>query len=360
VDQRLCMPEPWCPESYQERRNKCTVPEDVTCPTPPQVAAAMVAAIAHEELRPCKDIVADGLYGHSHVCLDAVDACVGSTAWVAVPSETRGWLPRPRTADQSSREKGEARGQRVGVDLDSAPSTVATVAARLPASRGDRRKVSEGTQGPSVDELARPRVTLCQGGLPARTIWLGIKRTFSAEPAYPSSLSNAPASPPLSTFVWVRGLRWAVAPCFAEGQTELGLDHYAVRKYAGWHHQRVTTMLAHVFLGPLKRHVGKKSSGPHRGTGADVLGGRHTPVDLYDGRGAGVRRVGAAAPSPGVSSASSAAARRRMTLWREEGSAIEIIFVVYNSVQARMALPETHAAAANRTRACCRGTRSRG
>src|SRR5438132_4562356 len=30
------------------------------------------------------------------------------------------------------------------------------------------------------------------------------------------------------------------------------------------------------------------------------------------------------------------------------------------SPQTRMALPETHAAAANRARACCRGTRSRG
>jgi SRSO17 transposase len=31
------------------------------------------------------------------------------------------------------------------------------------------------------------------------------------------------------------GLRWAVEQCFEEGKTELGMDHYEVRKYAGWH-----------------------------------------------------------------------------------------------------------------------------
>ena len=42
-------------------------------------------------------------------------------------------------------------------------------------------------------------------------------------------------------------------------QTELGMDHYEVRTYAGWHHHRLTTMLAHCFLWHLKLHLGKKA-----------------------------------------------------------------------------------------------------
>jgi hypothetical protein len=34
----------------------------------------------------------------------------------------------------------------------------------------------------------------------------------------------------LRTFVWLSGLRWAVAQCFEEGKTELGMDHYEIRK----------------------------------------------------------------------------------------------------------------------------------
>jgi SRSO17 transposase len=37
------------------------------------------------------------------------------------------------------------------------------------------------------------------------------------------------------------------------------MDHYEVRKYAGWHHHMLTTMLAHVFLWHLKLRLGKKA-----------------------------------------------------------------------------------------------------
>jgi SRSO17 transposase len=158
---------------------------------------------------------------------------------------------------------------------------VATVAASLPTSSWYRRKVSEGTKGPIVYEFARQRVTLCKEGLPDRTVWLVIKRTVGATPSYAYAISNAPASTPLSTFVWLSGLRWAVEQCFEEGKTELGMDHYEVRKYAGWHHHMLTTMLAHFFLWHLKLHVGEKSAGSHRVAGADTVGSRLTPADVY-------------------------------------------------------------------------------
>ena len=92
----------------------------------------------------------------------------------------------------------------------SAPSRVATVAASLPASRWYRRQVSEGTKGPLAYEFARQRVILCQEGLPDRPVWLVSKRTWGAEPSYAYAISHAPARTPLSTFVWLSGLRWAV------------------------------------------------------------------------------------------------------------------------------------------------------
>ena len=158
--------------------------------------------MAHEGLLPFKYIVADCLYGHSPTFLDAIDACVGITAFVAIPSETRCWLQRPRTADKRSKYKGEARAKRVVVAPDSAPSMVAPVAASLPASSWYRRKVSEGTKGPIEYEFARQRVMLCKEGLPDRTVWLVIKRTLGAAPSYAYAISNAPASTPLSTLVW--------------------------------------------------------------------------------------------------------------------------------------------------------------
>jgi SRSO17 transposase len=261
VDTRLFLPEVWWTDPYAARRVRCNVPDELTFQSKPQLAAAMLKAMAHEGLLPFKYLVADCLYGNSPTFLDAVDACVGLTALVAVPAETRCWLQRPRTEEKNYRYKGDVRAKRVRVDADNAPRMVATVAAQLPASSWYRRKVSEGTKGPIEYEFARQRVTLCKSGLPDRTVWLVIKRTLGADPAYTYAISNAPASTPLRTLVWLSGLRWAVEQCFEEGKTELGMDHYEVRKYAGWQHHMLTTMLAHFFLWHLKLRLGKKSSG---------------------------------------------------------------------------------------------------
>jgi SRSO17 transposase len=223
VDKRLFLPEVWWTEAYATRRAKCNVPEELTLQSTPQVAAAMLQSIVREELLPFKYVVADCLYGKSPTFLDAVDACVGITALVAIPSETRCWLQRPWTAEKRYRYQGEARAKRVVVAPDRAPSTVAALAANLPAASWYRRKVSEGTQGPIEYEFARQRVTLCKEGLPDRTVWLVIKRTMGTEPTYSYYSSNAPASTPLRTFVWLSGLRWAVEQCFEEGKTELGM-----------------------------------------------------------------------------------------------------------------------------------------
>ena len=60
------------------------------------------------------------------------------------------------------------------------------------------------------------------------------------------------------------------------------MDHYEVRKYPGWHHHRLISMLAHFFLWHVKLRLGKKSASPHRVAVADDIGRRLTPTDIYD------------------------------------------------------------------------------
>ena len=115
VDKRLFLPEVWWTDAYAARRARCNVPEELTFQSKPQLAAAMLQAMAQERLLPFKYVVADCLYGNSPDFLDAVDACVGVTALVAISSETRCWLQRPQTADKSYTYKGEARSKRAVV-----------------------------------------------------------------------------------------------------------------------------------------------------------------------------------------------------------------------------------------------------
>jgi SRSO17 transposase len=282
VDKRLFLPEAWFNNAYATRRSTCEVPAELPFQSKPQLAAAMLQDMAHEGLLPFKYVVADCLYGNSPDFLDAVDACVGVTTFVAIPSETRCWLQRPRTEDRTYIYKGDVRSKRVVRAPNAAPDSVAALAARLPASRWYRRTVSEGTKGPIAYAFARQRVTLCKEGLPDRTVWLVLKRTLGANPVYSYYISNAPASTPWRTFVWLSGVRWAIEQCFEEGKTELGMDHYEMRKYPGWHHHMLTTMLAHFFLWHLKLRLGKKSPGSHCLAATYTLGSRLTPADLYN------------------------------------------------------------------------------
>jgi SRSO17 transposase len=297
VDKRLFLPEAWWTDGYATRRQKCHVPDALTFESKPQLAAAMLQSMAQEGLLPFKYVVADCLYGQSPDFLDAVDACVGVTTLLAIPADTRCWLQAPRTAAQVYRYKGEERSKRVVVAPDNAPCTVAALAARLPASHWYRRQVSEGTKGPISYEFARQRVTLCKDGLPERTVWLVIKRTVGAEPAYAYYSSNAPASTPLRPLVWLSGLRWAIEQCFEEGKTELGMAHYEVRTYPGWHHHMLTTMLAHFFLWHLKLRLGEKSACTNGLAAADDLRGGLARADVYHRRDLGAGRVGAEAQS---------------------------------------------------------------
>jgi SRSO17 transposase len=282
VDTRLFLPEAWFTDAYATRRTRCNVPTELTCQSKPQLAAALLQSTVREGLLPFKYVVADCLYGNSPDFLDAVDACVGVTTFVAIPADTRCWLQRPQTMERTYRYKGEARAKRVVAAPATDACPVAALATRLPASAWYRRQVAEGTKGPLIYAFARQRVTLCKDGLPERTGWLVIKRREGTEPSYSYYISNAPASTPLRTFVWLSGLRWAIEQCFEEGKTDLGMDHYEVRKYPGWHHHMLTTMLAHFFLWRLKLRLGKKSSGADGVPATDDIGRRLTSADVYD------------------------------------------------------------------------------
>ena len=182
VDQRLFLPEVWFGPLYAARRVKCQVPDDLPLQTKPQLAAEMLQRIRQEGILPFRYSVADSVYGNSPDLLAALDACVGTTAWVGVSSETRCWPQRPTTQEKAYRYKGEERAKRQLLPTALSPQSVAALAATLPAWQWYRRTVSEGTKGPIEYDFARHRVTVWKDGLPERTVWLVIKRTRGPEP----------------------------------------------------------------------------------------------------------------------------------------------------------------------------------
>ncbi len=312
VDKRLFLPEQWWSDAYATRRTTCAVPKDMRFQTTPQLAADMVRSLYEARALPFRSIAADCLYGNSPECWAACEACVGTVAFVAVPADTRCWLQPLATTTHSYTYKGERRTKRGVATPDTPPQSVAKLAQQIGPRLWYRRTVSEGTKGPIEYEFTRKRVTLCHEDQPAHTVWLVIKRTLGAEPTYWYSISNAPASTPLRLFVWLSGVRWAIEQGCEETKTELGMAHYELRKYTGWHHHMLTCMLAHFFLWHLKMRWGKKSASAH-GVAGEALAGEGAPLaTLYPGGGPPCGAMDTAAQSCGVSVASKKTAHRRL------------------------------------------------
>jgi len=260
VDKRLFIPEKWFADDYSARRKKCKLPEDTAFKTKPQLAAEMLAALSNENILSFKYVLADSVYGESPEFITAVESLPDKTYFVSVAKNTQCWLKQPITMSKSYRWGGKTKTKTVLVDPESKPLTVEDLAKNINDYFWYRRKVSEGTKGPIVYEFTRRRVILSGAGLPQKTVWLLIRRTLGDDPQYSYFISNASSSSRLKTLVWLSGLRWAIEQCFEESKTELGMDHYEVRKFPGWQHHILTCMLAHFFLWHLKIRMGKKST----------------------------------------------------------------------------------------------------
>jgi len=260
VDKRLFIPEKWFTDEYSLRRKKCRLPEDIAFMSKPQLAAQMLEDLVEKKPFPFRWVLADSIYGSSPDFMDTVENCPDLRYFVSVPSDTPCWLTAPITRKKKYKYAGQVHEKTVLESTEKKPITMESLAKSINSFFWYRRKVSEGTKGPIEYEFTKRRVVLSKNDLPDKTVWLIIRRTIGANPTYRYFISNAPLSTRLPTFVWLSGLRWAIEQCFEETKTELGMDHYEVRKYLGWNHHILTCMLAHFFLWHLKIRLGKKST----------------------------------------------------------------------------------------------------
>jgi SRSO17 transposase len=260
VDKRLYIPEKWFGEDYEERRRKCELSQDVEFRSKAQLAAEMFNDICAEGQIPFRYVLADSIYGEHPEFIEAVERRPGVSYFVSVQADTLCWLTMPITREKIYKYKGRVKKKTVLETTENKPISVASIARNIPDYFWYRRKVSEGTKGPIEYEFTKRRVVLSKNGTPRKTVWLIIRRTIGKDPVYSYFLSNALLSTRLKTFVWLSGLRWAIEQCFEETKGELGMDHYEVRKYRGWHHHIMTCMLGHFFLWHLKIRWGKKST----------------------------------------------------------------------------------------------------
>ena len=132
-------------------------------------------------------------------------------------------------------------------------------AAAQPASHWRRIEVRSGEKGPlSVDVLHAHVET--RRGVRERLL---VIRTVEEQPRTHYCLSNAAATVAVDELVDAHDDRHRIEEMFELGNGEVGLDHYEVRSWIGWHHHMTLTMLAMWFLLLERGRVGKKNTGHH-------------------------------------------------------------------------------------------------
>jgi len=266
VDRRLSLPECWFTPAYAPRRQKCGVPSDLGFRTKAELAGELIATLKHRGALPFQWVTFDEHFGQNPTLLDQI-AGLGVWYLAEVPHDTRVWLERPPTAVPPHAGKGRRPSRERVLAGDAAPVSVKRLAEQLPADAWTRAQVHEGAKGPLVAEFAFLRAVAIRNDLPGPAVWVVLRRSLGEQPELKVSLSNAPRDLPKAAFVRLSGMRWPIEAAIRECKDELGMDHYEVRGWRGWHHHLTMTFLAHHFLVRARRRLGEKIGSPHGGPG---------------------------------------------------------------------------------------------
>ena len=71
----------------------------------------------------------------------------------------------------------------------------------------------------------------------------------------------------METLAYVGGSRWRIETEFETEKSDVGLDEYETRTWAGWHHHVALCLLAGAFLLSLQQDWGEKDAADHPSAG---------------------------------------------------------------------------------------------
>ncbi len=224
IDRELYLPKSWITD--RARCREAAVPEEIEFATKQVLARRMLARALNAGV-PAAWATADEAYGGD--------------------SKFRSWL----------------EDQRIGYVVavpgnQTIPAVVSTsradvLVAHAPDDAWKRRSCGDGAKGPRLFDWAVAELPAYPDTTPPGWgRWLLARRSLTRnskgdyEIAY--YLCCAPTGTTDEDLIRVAGARWAIEDCFQTAKTEVGLDHYQVRRYDAWYRHITLAMLAHTYL----------------------------------------------------------------------------------------------------------------
>jgi SRSO17 transposase len=228
LDRELDLPPEWVED--RQRRKEAGVPETVEFPTKPQRARAMLERAVAVQV-PFRWVTGDAVDGGDR--------------------RLRLWLAEHDLAHVLAVKSTEP----LWALTTEGPLQVsaAALAAGVRDEAWRQLSAGDGAKGPRLDDWARGRVRPFSD--PERGYWLLVRRSLSDPTDRASSVCFGPQDTTLEDLVRIAGVRWTIAECLEAAKGEVGLDHYAVRRWVGWYRHVTLALLAHAYLAVTRRHA---------------------------------------------------------------------------------------------------------
>ena len=250
LDRALYLPKEWAGDAG--RRGGARVPEAVAFAPKPKLGLLMLGR-ARAAGMPFSWVVGDSVYGADHAI--------------------RRWAERHRRGYVLAVTSGQRLGLR----------PVTTWIRQLPRSAWRRLSAGDGAKGPRLYDWA---CVPYSGAAPGFRGALLVRRSIAKPTELTFYLTHAPEGTALAELVRVAGARWSIESLFEQAKGEVGLDHYEVRSWVGWHRHTTLAMLALAYLAAVRKAAGAGGCGPR--------GPRRRPAAVHGARGP------APAPAPGL------------------------------------------------------------
>lgn len=260
VDERLYMPRDWGRDIA--RRTKCRVPHGLRFKTAASLAVDMLED--RRKTLPHRWVVADDEFGRGFAFRGALQK-MGERYLLEIPCNLRvrdiNAPPPPRIA---GRRGGPAK-----------PPFIA--ARRWMAERQDKDwekiHIRDGTKAPLIVWAVRARVQTVDAKRYSKAAqWLLVIKTDDKIPEYRYYFSNAEEEVSLGEMVHAASARQWIEDCFQRAKGKVGLDHYEVRSWTGWHHHMTLSLLALYFLVLEQRRLSRRTPAVSVQQTAEALG----------------------------------------------------------------------------------------
>lgn len=224
IDRELYLPKSWIAD--RDRCDEAAIPEDAQFATKTVLARRMLARALDAGV-PAGWVTADEAYGSDY--------------------KFRTWLEQRRIGYVVAVPCNQT------IPAVGGTSRADVLVAQAPDDAWKRRSCGDGAKGPRLFDWAVASLPATDDTTPSGwSRWLLARRSLTRNSKGEYELAYYLCCAPTGTIddelIRVAGARWAVEECFQTAKTEVGLDHYQVRRYDAWYRHITLALLAHTYL----------------------------------------------------------------------------------------------------------------